>query len=138
MPTSATYPFTLEHATDIIIELRLSPLETIIEPSRYRGYLFDDLGTATAFRLRFDAERLPYDDPSQFLMCVSADRDIEPGLAACGSEYREVEFVVVRFASEKDRLMFEESLSPYSAAMPSAASSTSRGSARPTEAVRGM
>src|SRR4051794_19660123 len=49
---ASTYPLTLEHATDIIEQLRLSPYETIIEPSRLRGYLFDDLGTATAFRLR--------------------------------------------------------------------------------------
>jgi hypothetical protein len=37
--TSATYPITLEHATDIIIELRLSQAETIIESSRRAPFL---------------------------------------------------------------------------------------------------
>src|SRR4051794_25777884 len=107
MPTSATYPITLEHATDIIIELRLSPLETIIEPSRYRGYLFDDLYAATAFRLRFDAEQVAYGDPAQFLMSVLDDAEIEQWLRSSDSECEQVEFVSVRFGSEGDRETFE-------------------------------
>src|SRR5215218_8797802 len=88
---SATYPITLEHATDLREQLRLSPFHTHIEPSRYAGYLFDDLRSATAFRLRFNAERLPYADRSQFLMVAEHDPEMEPWLRSCGGDYEQVE-----------------------------------------------
>jgi len=110
--TSATYAVTLDHATDIAIQLRLPPCDTIIEPSRACCILFDDLTTATAFRLRFDAEPLAYDDPSQFLMSVLDDQEIEPWLASSGSEYERVEFVAVQFGSAEDQERFEGMLWP--------------------------
>jgi len=106
----ATYAITLEAATDLIQQLALSPFHTHIEPSPCAGYLFDDLSMATAFRLRFDAERLAYDDDDQFLMCVVADAEIEPWLRSCGGEYQRVEFVAVQFASDGDRAQFEAML----------------------------
>jgi hypothetical protein len=110
--TSATYPLTLDHASDIIEQLRLSPSETIIEPSPCAAYLLDHLNAATAFRLRFNAERLPYDDPAQFLMFALADEETEPWLGSCGGEWQKVEFVVVRFGCEEDQVRFEEMLWP--------------------------
>lgn len=110
--TSVRYPVTLEAATDLCEELRLSPWHTFIEPTPYAAFLFDDLATATAFRLRFDAELLPYDDQSQFLMSVRDDAEIEPWLASCGGDSEKVEFVTVGFASEGDRVAFEGMLWP--------------------------
>jgi len=106
----ATYAITLEAATDLIQQLALSPFHTHIEPSRYAGYLFDDLRSATAFRLRFDAERLAYDDEEHFLMFALADQEIEPWLRSCGGEFERVEFVAVQFASDGDRAQFEAML----------------------------
>jgi len=105
-----TYPITLEHATDLIQQLALSPSETFIEPSPWAAFLFDDLRSATAFRLRFNAERLPYADRSQFLMVAEHDPEMEPWLRSCGGDYEQVEFVAVQFASDGDRAQFEAML----------------------------
>jgi hypothetical protein len=108
----ATYPVTLEDAADIIEQLRLSPSKTFVEPSRYRGYLFEDAKTAALLKLRFNAERLPFDNDDQFLMFALADEEIDRWLALCGGEYERVEFVAVQFGSDGDRAQFEAVLSP--------------------------
>jgi hypothetical protein len=48
MPPSAAYPITLEAASDLCEQLRLSPFETFIEPSRFAG-LCSKIVSATAF-----------------------------------------------------------------------------------------
>lgn len=111
-PNLAVYPVDIERATDIAVELDLNPLTTFMERSRFVGYAFDDLTTATAFRLRFDAERWPTTDEDIFFMYLLDEPEIGPWLASCGGDHEKVEFVAVRFGSKKHRERFEEALWP--------------------------
>jgi hypothetical protein len=110
--SSFLYLLSYEEASEIASSLGLNPSLTFIEPSRYCGYMFDDLNAATAFRLAFDARRWPTTDDDHFLMIVEPTPEIASWLGSCGVECLPVETVAVQFRSEQDRADFEEVLWP--------------------------
>ena len=107
---SGVYPLTLEQATDLLIDLKLSPYTTFLVPSRWRMFALSDLSTATLFRLTFDADHIPTTDPNEYVMCVREGIEIDRWLAACGGAFEEVELTAVGFGSAEDKTGFETRL----------------------------
>ncbi|MEA2898600.1 MAG: hypothetical protein QOJ84_4215 [Bradyrhizobium sp.] len=102
----------LAHACAVAKQIKLSRLHTYIEPSRFAGYLSDDLKAATALRITFNAKRWPTKVDDLFLMYVERSPEVSAWIGSCGYEFEPVEIVAVLFGSDEDQESFENVIWP--------------------------
>jgi hypothetical protein len=102
----------LEEACDVANQIKLNPLHTHIEPSRFIGFLFDQVSAATLLRLTFDAKHWPTKVDDLFLMYVERSPEVSAWIASCSYEFEPVEIVAILFASDEDQESFENVIWP--------------------------
>jgi len=110
--SSCLYPMTLEEACDVANEIKLNPRRTYIEPSRFSGFLFDNVSDATLFRLMFDAKHWPTKVDHLFLLYVERSPEASAWIRSCGCDFAPVEIVAVLFGSDEDQKSFENVIWP--------------------------
>jgi hypothetical protein len=106
------YPMTLERTCDVANQIKLNPRQTYIEPSRFSGYLTDDIKAATALRITFNAKRWPTKDDDLFLMYVERSPEVSAWIGSSGFEFEPVEIIAVLFGSDEDQESFERVIWP--------------------------
>jgi hypothetical protein len=107
------YPITTAEALEVAEQIKLPFHQTHIEPSRFQGYLLEDLSSATFLMCRFDAKRWPTKNDDLFLMYVERSRDVAAWMGSCGCEFRIVDIAAVLFRSDEDQKSFEKVLWPH-------------------------
>ncbi|QDM16133.1 hypothetical protein FNL55_08955 [Tardiphaga sp. vice352] len=107
------YPITTAEALEVAEQISLNPILTYIEPSRFQGYLLEDLSSAVFLMCRFDAKRWPTKINDLFFMYVERSPDVAAWIGSCGCEFKVVEIAAVLFGSDQDRESFEKVLWPH-------------------------
>ena len=102
----------LEKAVAVAKQIKLSPWHTHIEPSRFSGFLFDNVSVATLLRLTFDAKHWPTKVADLYLMYVERSPEVSDWIASCSDEFEFVEIVAILFGSDEDQESFEAVIWP--------------------------
>jgi hypothetical protein len=110
------YPITTAYALEVAERIHLDLIQNNIEPSRFQGYLLEDLSSAVFLMCRFDAKRWPTKNDDLFFMYVERSPDVAAWMGSCGCKFKKVEIAAVLFGSDEDRESFEKVLWPHRAA----------------------
>lgn len=102
----------VEDACAVAEQIKLSRWHTHIEPSRFSGFLFENVSAATLLRLNFDAKHWPTKVDDLFLMYVERSPEVSAWIASCGYEFETVEIVAILFGSDEDQESFEKVIWP--------------------------
>ena len=106
------YPMPIVDAIDVAKQINLGSERTHIEPSRFRGFLFDHLSPATLLMMLFEGKYWPTKVDDLYLIYVERSPEVSAWIDSCGYEFQAVEIVAILFGSDEDQESFENVIWP--------------------------
>ncbi len=107
--SSHLYTIPLDDVIAIAEQINL-PRQTHIEPSRYTGYLFDNVSHATLFRMTFDAKYWPTNVDGLYLLYAETTYEILEWISSLGFDHKVIEITGIVFNSDEDRKNFQNAI----------------------------